>query len=594
MVYKRLLWIALLSLSALSEGCLNECPKYSISPLAQQAALVRLRVFSAGVPCATARSGTVEPVRPPLDSSPPFTFSLPPGTYTFVVTAYSDREGKTAIAEGCSQGGSTTIPRTFDLLCTHVDLEALDMIGMSVGDGGGDGGVDASEGCAPLCFSTEMCCGHQCINPGTDVLHCGSCFPCNTFHSQPTCQAGVCQNGCDSDWGDCVVGPNGCETFLTSDTNNCGECGRKCLTCNAKSCTGYAVLDFTAVGSAPGTLATPQPLVVAELDQEALHPDVAILHPGSAQISLFSGTSGPEFQPRYVLKFDSLDTNPGALMAGDFANDPGKRVDLAVRTNKYVLVYRNDSANGNMVFTVMPAVNVGLANSSILAAGDFDTDGKLDLITAVASNQIAIVPGKGDGTFGTPMQPVTLPGEVGALIVARFNSDAYDDVAFALPGQKAVGVMLGQGKGGFQSSTQTNLAITPVALVAQDFDRDKKMDLAVLGQEGSVEVRLGMGDGHFAASSGSIAFASAGTQASGFLSADFNLDGNWDLLGGTQGADVVVLLGKAGGSFSQSPQHFSSSPLAVGVGDLDSDQRIDLVLTHASNQLRTLRNTSHP
>ena len=124
--------------------------------------------------------------------------------------------------------------------------------------------------------------------------------------------------------------------------------------------------------------------------------------------------------------------------------------------------------------------------------GDFNGDGKADL--AVLSynepyiSYVTVLPGNGDGTFGTPI-----------------TSQVY--------GQPATGgdVIIG-------------------TLVAADFNGDGKLDLAVVGDyvsSGGVTILLGNGDGTFRAAGTNVDVnADFGLIATG----DFNGDGIPDLV----------------------------------------------------------------
>lgn len=66
----------------------------------------------------------------------------------------------------------------------------------------------------------------------TDPANCGSCgFSCSgrpqsTFG---TCSGGACSLACTSGFGNCdAQTPNGCETYLQTNTTNCGACGVSC------------------------------------------------------------------------------------------------------------------------------------------------------------------------------------------------------------------------------------------------------------------------------------------------------------------------------------------------------------------------------
>ena len=75
------------------------------------------------------------------------------------------------------------------------------------------------------------------VNTSNDVGNCGACGKkCSTpANATPACVASNCAIGmCDSGFADCDKGlGNGCEVDLTSDTNNCGDCGKPCKYPNA-------------------------------------------------------------------------------------------------------------------------------------------------------------------------------------------------------------------------------------------------------------------------------------------------------------------------------------------------------------------------
>ena len=129
--------------------------------------------------------------------------------------------------------------------------------------------------------------------------------------------------------------------------------------------------------------------------------------------------------------------------------------------------------------------------------------------------------------------------------------------------------------------------ITPESLVAGDFNRDGKLDLAVSGDDsagnGAVEILLGNGDGTFR-SAGVIA---VGPPATRIAQADFNLDGALDLAVsvGTNG-QVMILLGNGDGSFRTPLDSGAKTPAAqlsalvpgMAIGDVNGGGKPDLVL----------------
>jgi len=86
--------------------------------------------------------------------------------------------------------------------------------------------------CTGGCPAGQTLCGAQCVNLQSDPNNCGQCsLVCQQLQgSSPVCNAGACSFVCQNGFADCDhYGGNGCEVFLQSDPNNCGQCGNICV-----------------------------------------------------------------------------------------------------------------------------------------------------------------------------------------------------------------------------------------------------------------------------------------------------------------------------------------------------------------------------
>jgi Calx-beta domain/FG-GAP-like repeat len=175
-----------------------------------------------------------------------------------------------------------------------------------------------------------------------------------------------------------------------------------------------------------------------------------------------------------------------------------------------------------------------------------------------------------------------------AVVSGDFNSDGKLDLAVGNHDDRTVGVLLGDGLGGFGAARQSIVGTAgPVSLAVADFNNDGKLDLAVLTQDpvgdvsnSTVSVVLGNGDGTFGAPTpwgGAIEMAAG----------DFNADGNIDLVVGCydfdSGGYVQVLLGNGRGGSTAARAEWSPisfiGPAGMAVGDLNGDDKLDAVGT---------------
>ena len=186
-----------------------------------------------------------------------------------------------------------------------------------------------------------------------------------------------------------------------------------------------------------------------------------------------------------------------------------------------------------------------------VAAADFDGDGSLDL----ACFPDGLFLNSGTGTFGTELPLPALPGDATGPFqqywaVGDFNRDGKSDlVASVVPDE--IAVFLAVGGGSFAAPATYVTRSTPSVVAVGDFNGDSYPDVVVLldGQTGSssLELRLNQGDGTF----GAATTLAPGPYADSISAADFNGDGVTDVAvtndgffasdGGARNSFTVVL-----------------------------------------------------
>ena len=179
-------------------------------------------------------------------------------------------------------------------------------------------------------------------------------------------------------------------------------------------------------------------------------------------------------------------------------------------------------------------------------AADVNGDHKLDLVVLIqgfcnpyynpSNNQLVVLLGNGDGTFGAPRLLAT-PFPPSDFVVADFLGKGNQDIAISSAIDDTFAVLLGQGDGTFQPIAPVNAGLQNSQLEsirAGDFNGDGILDLALVGQPESgvpsyLKLALGVGDGTFTISD-LPSYKADGLYPSTFVVGDINNDGRADLL----------------------------------------------------------------
>jgi Ca2+-binding RTX toxin-like protein len=261
-----------------------------------------------------------------------------------------------------------------------------------------------------------------------------------------------------------------------------------------------------------------------------------------------------------------------AVAAGDFNGDG--RLDLVFSTITSVLVLLNNTATVGGPVTFQAARNFSTGTSyfqpGVLAVGDFNRDGKLDVaVTAALDGNSDLVVFQGDGVGNLRAARAVSVGWSPSVAVGDLNGDGRLDVVTANWYGRSAAVLINAGNdaaGNVQFQPVGNVAVAggPDSVAVGDFNNDGRMDLAatsetttVLGSDyygpieqidGYVNVLLGHGDGTFDPTQTTwTGNTDPGTLATG----DFNGDGKLDVATADSASDVLIVRPGAGdGTFS--------------------------------------------
>ncbi|MCK9426589.1 MAG: FG-GAP-like repeat-containing protein [Ignavibacteriaceae bacterium] len=233
---------------------------------------------------------------------------------------------------------------------------------------------------------------------------------------------------------------------------------------------------------------------------------------------------------------------------GDYDND-GK-LDILLTGNSFGTriskIYKN---NGNGIFTEQTSVSLkGVSNSSV-AWGDYDNDGNLDiLLTGLndLSGQVSIIyKNNGDGTF-TEQTSVFLAGvEQGSVAWGDYDNDGYLDILLTgMNGTNQISkIYKNNWDGTFTEQTSASLTGVSNSSVAWgDYNNDGLLDILLTGYEMNnnpiSKIYKNMGEGNFYEQTSASLIGVANSSA---VWGDYDNDGALDILltGYTTGSGYV-------------------------------------------------------
>jgi FG-GAP-like repeat len=266
-----------------------------------------------------------------------------------------------------------------------------------------------------------------------------------------------------------------------------------------------------------------------------------------------------------------------SVAVGDFNGD-GKSDLVGTGAANEIEVYL-----GNGDGTFQPKLTVYASQADSVAVGDVNGDGKADIVAATSDLGAWVFLGNGDGTFQNPVSYDAGLDE-DSVALADFNGDGKLDIVVAnnrsSTANSYVSVLLGNGNGTFQAAVSYGVGVQPKTVAVGDFNGDGKPDLAVAnygagGSNSTVSELLGNGDGTFQP----VITIATGSGTRSLALADFNGDGKLDFVVANYGTGGGrVWLGNGDGTFRPPVDYSVTAPVSVAAGDFNGDGKMDLAL----------------
>jgi hypothetical protein len=337
------------------------------------------------------------------------------------------------------------------------------------------------------------------------------------------------------------------------------------------------------VGKAPGCVE------VADLNNDKL-PDLVVTNEGDSSVTILLGKGKTEFEEAKGSPFPA-GHSVNDVTIGDFNNDGNLDLAFANHERKYLTVLLG---NGNGNFTASPKspfpVEV-IPHTHGIATGDFNNDGRLDLVTdSWGNDQIEVL-------FGDSINVFKIPGtffKVGKhpyqrVRVADINNDGNADIITTnLEGNNAT-ILLGDGKGNFKEATGSPFPCgdSPFGFAIGDVNADGKPDLAILNSPASTADRTGKngltvlfgdGKGKFTIMKGSP--YEAGKIPNRVAIGDVNGDGINDIVTSDNDTNKIYLflMSENESILASSSITVGNHPKGVAIADLNGDGKGDIVV----------------
>jgi hypothetical protein len=240
-----------------------------------------------------------------------------------------------------------------------------------------------------------------------------------------------------------------------------------------------------------------------------------------------------------------------------------------------------------LVAATTSSATVSVVRSNVLAnqlwPGDFNGDGITDLAgtepisPGAEHGHVRVMLGLGAGGFKAPVD-TTFDGHV--VGVADMNGDGKVDL-IAQQDQLSPGTFIlpGNGDGTFGTAIEVNFFGNLAFAAGVDMDGDGKRDLVTAGSETwSLVISPGNGDFTF----GPTVAYPAGATPNGGIIADFNGDGRRDIaITNLDGKSVSIFMNQGALMFAASDIPLDRKATDATVADVNADGKIDLIVSVA-------------
>jgi FG-GAP-like repeat len=340
-----------------------------------------------------------------------------------------------------------------------------------------------------------------------------------------------------------------------------------------------------SAGQGPGSIA------IADVNHDG-HLDIVVANETSGTLTVLLGDGKGNFTPAAGSPV-ACGHSPSDIAVGDFNGDGNPDLIVANTGTPYLTILLGDGKGGFAPSPHSPFDTHSYPHVHGVAVGDFNGDGKLDVVTdSWGHNQILMFLGDGQGNLVLPGHAFNTgkrPYE--RLRSADFNKDGKPDVVTTDLDQNTVSILLSDGRGGLRDApgSPTPAGAAPWAVAIDDMNDDGNLDLVTIpyapdvpdSRDIGVTVLLGDGTGRFSRMPGSPLSLAGCAGPDRVATGDINGDGLRDIVVScAENNKLMIYLGSKDGRFRAFSRPMQTGWSGLAIADLQGRGKADIVVSN--------------